>query len=74
MPKTNYSQRISGGTRLYYIDACTDRNGEAYLSISEIPTRGKGKRQHIYIYSRDIDKFAAALAEVTNYMKEKEDG
>lgn len=74
MPKTNYSQRISGGTRLYYIDACTDNNGEAYLSVSEIPTKGKKKRQHIFVYKEDIDKFAAALAEVTNYMKEKEDG
>lgn len=74
MPKTDYSQRISGGTRLYYIDACTDRNGEAYLSISEIPTRGKGKRQHIYIYSRDIDKFAEALTEVINRLKKTGDG
>lgn len=77
MDRTCYTERVSGGTRLYYIDACRDKNGVCYISVSDIPTKAglsKKGRQRIYIYERDIEKFAAAFARVSNHIKSKGNG
>lgn len=69
MDKPTISKRISAGTRVYYIDAHTDRKGQPYISISEIPTDkspGKKKRQRIFLHMENIEQFAQAFAEVTN--------
>lgn len=63
---------VSAGTRLYYIDAHKDTKGQPYLTIAEVPvdrSPGKKKRQRIFVYAEDIDKFAAAFAEVANHVK-----
>ena len=72
MDKPTISKRISAGTRVYYIDAHKDKKGQPYISISEIPvdrSPGKKERQRIFIHTEDIDKFAAAFAEVANHVK-----
>ena len=64
--------RVSAGTRLYYIDAHKDKKGQPYISITEVPvdrSPGKKKRQRIFVHAEDIDKFAAALSEVANHVK-----
>ena len=66
------SKRISAGTRVYYIDVHTDRKGQKYVSLSEIPTDkspGKKKRQRIFLHAENVDKFVEALAEVATYIK-----
>lgn len=58
------SQRISAGTRVYYIDVHADRKGQPYISISEIPTDkapGKKKRQRIFVHAENVGKLAEAL-------------
>lgn len=63
---------VSAGTRLYYIDAHKDKKGQPYISITEVPvdrSPGKKKRQRIFVHAENIDKFAAALSEVANHVK-----
>lgn len=72
MDKPTISKRISAGTRVYYIDAHTDRKGQPYMSISEIPTDkspGKKKRQRIFLHKENIEQFAQAFAEVADQIK-----
>lgn len=77
MDKPIISKRISAGTRVYYIDAHTDRKGQPYISISEIPTDkspGKKKRQRIFLHAENVDQFAQAFAEVANHIKNDTQG
>lgn len=77
MDKPIISKRISAGTRVYYIDAHTDRKGQPYISISEIPTDkspGKKKRQCIFLHAENVDQFAQAFAEVANHIKNDTQG
>ncbi len=63
---------VSAGTRVYYIDAHKDTKGQPYLMLTEVPvdrSPGKKKRQRIFIHVEDLDKFAAAFAEVANHVK-----
>lgn len=72
MDKPIISKRISAGTRVYYIDAHTDRKGQPYMSISEIPTDkspGKKKRQRVFLHKENIEQFAQAFAEVADQIK-----
>lgn len=72
MDKPEYTRHISAGTRVYYIDAFVDRKGQPYISVSEIPTDkspGKRKRQRIFVHAENVDKFAAAFAEVASLIK-----
>lgn len=72
MDKPTITRRISAGTRVYYIDAHSDRKGQQFISISEIPTDkspGKKKRQRIFIHAENIGQFAEAFAEVANHIK-----
>jgi hypothetical protein len=69
MANTTFSKRVSAGTRLYYFDICSDRNGSEYLSITEVPTDrspGNKKRQKIFIHSEDLVAFIEAAHEAAN--------
>lgn len=75
MEKPKFTKRVSGGTRLYYIDVHTDRKGADYITISEIPTDknpARKERQRVFIHREDFDKFAKAFAEVANYIKKSD--
>jgi hypothetical protein len=66
MAKPTFSRKVSAGTRLYYFDVHADKNGNEYLSITEVPTsrnKGKKKRQRIFIHTEDIHAFLEALME-----------
>ena len=66
------TKQVSAGTRIYYLDVHIDKKGQRFLAISEIntsKTSGKKKRQRIFIHAENIDKFAEALVEVANFIK-----
>lgn len=72
MEKPIKTVRVSAGTRIYYFDAHKDKKGQPYISITEVPvdrSPGKKKRQRIFVHAEDIDKIAAAFAEVANHVK-----
>lgn len=64
MDKPTFSKRVSGGTRIYYIDTHKDSKGSPYIVVSEVPTdRSKGpqKRQRIFLHPEHLDEFQEAL-------------
>lgn len=64
MDKSIFSRRICAGTRIYYVDAKTDRKGQRYISLSEIPTdrapEGK-RRQRVFIHAENVAHVIEAL-------------
>lgn len=69
-----FSERVSAGTRVYYVDAHADSKGQPYISISEIPTEkapGRKKRQRVFIHAEHIDELSEALAKVARYVNGK---
>lgn len=72
MDKPTFSKRVSGGTRIYYIDTRKDSKGEPYIVISEVPTdRSKGprKRQRIFLHLEHLDEFQKALNAAIDNLK-----
>lgn len=61
------TRRISAGTRVYYFDACEDRKGQIFISVSEIPTDSspgrKKRRNRLFVHSLNFDQFAGTLNE-----------
>lgn len=77
MDKPIYSKRVSGGTRIYYVDTHKDSKGSPYLAIAEVPTdRSKGpkKRQRIFVHPEHLDEFQeavnAAIEQIKNDIKD----
>jgi capsid protein len=65
MQQPKFTQKVSAGTRLYYFDINTDKNGVDYLSITEVPTErkpGQKFRQKIFVHSEDIPAFLEAMS------------
>ena len=72
MDKPTFSKRVSGGTRIYYIDTHKDSKGEPYIVISEVPTdRSKGPRmrQRIFLHLEHLDEFQKALNAAKDNLK-----
>lgn len=72
MNKPTFSKRVSGGTRIYYIDTHKDSNSSPYIVISEVPTdRSKGpqKRQRIFLHPEHLEEFQDALNAAIDNLK-----
>lgn len=72
MDKATFTRRVSGGTRVYYIDTRKDTKGSPYIAISEVPTdRSKGpkKRQRIFLHPEHLDEFQQALSDAIDNIK-----
>lgn len=72
MDKPTFSKRVSGGTRIYYIDTHKDSKGSPYIVISEVPTdrtKGPRKRQRIFLHPEHLDDFQAALNAAIDNLK-----
>ncbi|GEM_PF-822992 len=75
-----FSQRVRAGKkRTYFIDVRTTRNGDYYLTITEskrmLPRyddeRERFVKHKIFLYKEDFLKFASALNEAIDYVKEQ---
>lgn len=74
MDKPINSRSISAQSRVYYIDSHSDKKGQQYIIISEIPKNkapGNKKRQRIFIHAENLDKFIEAFKEVSETIKPK---
>ena len=72
MDKPTFSKRVSGGTRIYYVDTHKDSKGSPYLVISEVPTdrtKGPKKRQRIFVHSEHLDDFQKAVNAAIEHIK-----
>ncbi len=77
MEKPFITRRVSAGSRVYYIDAHTDRKGQHYIAISEIPTGKPGakrRRHRVFVHRENLDKFSKAIAEVAGQLKDDPKG
>jgi len=71
-----YSKVVRAGKRTYFFDVKATRNDDYYLTITESKKRfnrdGKSfyEKHKVFLYKEDFDKFADALTETVEYIKE----
>ncbi|MDR3272228.1 MAG: PUR family DNA/RNA-binding protein [Flavobacteriaceae bacterium] len=75
-----FSKTITAGKRIYYLDVKQNRKGELFLVITESKkiiddnedeTQSVHFEKHkIFLYKEEFDKFADALSETMQYIKE----
>jgi len=74
-----FSKTVLAGKRIYFLDAKKNRKDELYLIITEskrvmsedMPQPVvQYKKQKIFLYKEDFDKFVNALNETLGYIKD----
>ncbi len=68
-----YSKRVPAGRRTYFFDVKTTRSGEDFfLTITESKRvdEGRWEKHKVFLYKEDFGKFAAALHEAIDYIRE----
>lgn len=75
-PEEIYSKVVRAGKRTYFFDVKATRGDDYYLTITESKKRfsreGKSfyEKHKVFLYKEDFDKFAEALTETVDYIKE----
>jgi hypothetical protein len=73
-----YSKVVRAGKRTYFFDVKSTKGNDFYLTITESKKRAgrDGKfffeKHKIFLYKEDFEKFEEGLAEVVNFIKEKQ--
>lgn len=70
-----YSKRVRAGKRTYFFDIKATRSNDYYLTITESKKRFREdgffyEKHKIFLYKEDFLKFAAALSECIEHVKE----
>ena len=72
-----YSQRIKAGKRTYFFDVKATRGQDYYLTITESKRRQNSddsvsyEKHKIFLYKEDFLKFADALQDAVDYVREE---
>lgn len=71
-----YSEKVKAGKRTYFFDIKQTRGGDYYLVITESKKdlqQGQStyKKNKLFLYKEEVNKFVDALERTTRYMKEK---
>jgi hypothetical protein len=73
-----YSKAVRAGKRTYFFDVKMTRKDEYYLTITESKKKFEqdGKyhfeKHKIFLYKEDFDKFSEGLAEIIDYIQERQ--
>ena len=76
-----FSKAIKAGKRIYYLDVKKSRSNDMFLTITESKKKMTGtnddtqvvyEKHKIFLYKEDFDKFIEGLAEIIEYIKEKQ--
>jgi hypothetical protein len=73
-----FSKAVRAGKRTYFFDVKATRKDELYLTITESKKRNDSggnlffEKHKIFLYKEDFDKFIEGLAEIIEYIKEKQ--
>ncbi|GET28428.1 DUF3276 family protein [Prolixibacter sp. SD074] len=73
-----YSKAVRAGKRTYFFDVKMTRKDEYYLTITESKKKfdqdGKYhfEKHKIFLYKEDFDKFSDGLAEIIDYIHERQ--
>lgn len=70
-----YSRKVRAGKRTYFIDVKSTRSEDYYLTITESKRKPRGdgfsyEKHKIFLYKEDFDKFAVALNDCIEHIKE----
>ena len=72
-----YSQRVKAGKRTYFFDVKATRAQDYYLTITESRRRNNSddsvsyEKHKIFLYKEDFLKFADALQDAVDYVREE---
>ncbi|MEO1219591.1 MAG: DUF3276 family protein [Bacteroidota bacterium] len=72
-----YSKSVRAGKRTYFFDIKATRSRDYYLTITESrkenqdERNGAYKKQTLFLYKEDLNKFVGALQETAAYIKTK---
>jgi glycogen synthase len=66
-----FSRRVRAGSRTYYFDVKKTGKDDNYLVISESKRMNDDttKRNRIWVFEEDLEKFNAALRDVLEYLE-----
>jgi len=73
-----FSKAVRAGKRTYFFDVKATRKNEFYLTITESKKKNDAggnlffEKHKIFLYKEDFDKFIEGLAEIIEYIKEKQ--
>jgi hypothetical protein len=73
-----FSKAVRAGKRTYFFDVKATRRNEFYLTITESKKKNDSggnlffEKHKIFLYKEDFDKFIDGLAEIIEYIKEKQ--
>jgi hypothetical protein len=73
-----FSKAVRAGKRTYFFDVKATRKNEFYLTITESKKKNDSggnqffEKHKIFLYKEDFDKFIEGLAEIIEYIKEKQ--
>jgi len=73
-----FSKAVRAGKRTYFFDVKSTRKNEFYLTITESKKKNDlggnqfFEKHKIFLYKEDFDKFIDGLAEIIEYIKEKQ--
>lgn len=70
-----FSKKVKAGKRTYFFDVKSTRANDYYLTITESKRKMNGdsftyEKHKIFLYKEDFFKFAEALNEAVDYIKE----
>ncbi len=68
-----YSKRVPAGRRTYFFDVKTTRSGEDFfitITESKRVDEGRYEKHKVFLYKEDFGKFASALHEAIDYIRE----
>jgi len=71
-----YSKRVKAGKRTYFFDVKATRSNDYYLTITESKKRFRDdgffyEKHKIFLYKEDFSKFANALQDCIEHIKEE---
>lgn len=61
--------KVKAGTRTYYFDECTDKKGNRFISIAEVPHTKNRHRHRIFVHEEDFEKFAEGFSVISKSIK-----
>jgi hypothetical protein len=73
-----FSKAVRAGKRTYFFDVKATRKNELYLTITESKKKSDSggnqffEKHKIFLYKEDFDKFVDGLAEIIEFIKEKQ--
>ncbi|MFK7900154.1 MAG: DUF3276 family protein [Cyclobacteriaceae bacterium] len=73
-----YSQKVKAGKRTYFFDVKSTRSNDYYITITESKKKTRDgddgfffEKHKIFLYKEDFHKFAAAIQETIEHVKEE---